>query len=411
MYNLPLRVLPSSISHLFYGLQKMKCFLRPALSLVIVAAMVAAFQSTSTAEEMKTLTVGDVAPALDIEHWVQDNDGKLAPVKEFEKGKVYIVEFWATWCGPCIMSMPHLAETQTKFGYDNVRLISVSDEDLETVNGFLGQTVRGEEEKTYEELTSVYSLTTDPDRSVFSDYMEAAGQNGIPTAFIVGKNGVVEWVGHPMDGMDEALESVVKDSWDREAFAVEFKKGQAAALASMKLRRLMASDKPEDQEEAYKLVVGQLAEMGDSQSYEKSEMESMQIVLLAKMGKGAEAVKMITAKLEAVDTDMNAVMNAIGPIMMLPAEIEGVDKKSLVALGVKKVMAAVEGSEIKDDKLGMVQVKVMIASLYGSANQFDEAVKMLTEARELAVDEPRYLQYVDQMLEQVKAEKEAAEAK
>src|SRR5688572_30545936 len=57
-----------------------------------------------------SLKVGDTAPKLQVSKWVQGD-----PVKEFEKDKAYIVEFWATWCGPCRTSIPHLNEVHNRF--------------------------------------------------------------------------------------------------------------------------------------------------------------------------------------------------------------------------------------------------------------------------------------------------------
>lgn len=165
------------------------------------------------------LTIGSKAPSIDIEHWVQNGDGKFAPVKEFESGKVYIIEFWATWCGPCRAAMPHISEIQDKYASRGVTVVSVSDEDLETVKGFLEEEAG---EKTFAEITKNYCLTTDPDGSVYEDYMKAANQQGIPTAFIVGKSGQIEWIGHPME-IDQPLEQVVTDKWDRVAYAAELK--------------------------------------------------------------------------------------------------------------------------------------------------------------------------------------------
>ena len=219
--------------------------------------------ATPVEEEAALLTIGSKAPRLNIEHWISNGNGKFKPVTSFAPGRVYVVEFWATWCGPCVASMPHLAATQTKYG-NKVQIVSISDEDLETIEGFLKSTVRSvksaeegaadaddekggkakaakvEEPKkqTYAELTSVYCLTTDPDGSSNLDYMEAAAQNGIPTSFIVGKSGLVEWIGHPI-GIDEPLEAIVTDKWDRAAYLVKFKTEQDHDSMMAKLAAMM----------------------------------------------------------------------------------------------------------------------------------------------------------------------------
>ncbi|MEN8126627.1 MAG: redoxin domain-containing protein [Planctomycetota bacterium] len=116
----------------------------------------------------------------------------------FEEGKVTVVEFWATWCGPCKASIPHLTELQAKYQDKGVTFIGISDEPADTVKPFV--------ENMAEKMD--YTVATDPAGKVTEGYMKAFKQNGIPTAFIVDGQGKVAWVGHPMADLDEILSQV-----------------------------------------------------------------------------------------------------------------------------------------------------------------------------------------------------------
>src|SRR6266852_6743020 len=80
------------------------------------------------------LSVGDPAPAITVKEFV-----KGTPVSSLEKGKRYVVEFWATWCGPCRVSIPHLTELQKKHPEFTFIGVSVWEQDQKGVKPFVQQ--------------------------------------------------------------------------------------------------------------------------------------------------------------------------------------------------------------------------------------------------------------------------------
>jgi thiol-disulfide isomerase/thioredoxin len=145
--------------------------------------------------------IGDAAPPLNIAYWAKGTPVDLAKAKGKE---VVVVEFWATWCGPCLQSIPHLTEMQKHFKSKGVVFVGISDEDQATVATFV--------KKMGDKMD--YVVAVDNQKKTGEGYMKAFDIRGIPHAFVVGKEGSVLWQGHPMAGLDKVLERVVNGRFD-----------------------------------------------------------------------------------------------------------------------------------------------------------------------------------------------------
>jgi thiol-disulfide isomerase/thioredoxin len=178
--------------------------------------------------------VGDPAPAITVARFI-----KGAPVQSFEQGKLYVVEFWATWCPPCRTSIPHLTELQKK--YKDVTFIGVSvyERDPDGVQPFVEK--MGDKMDYRVAMDSIPPGKTDQEGLMAVNWMAAANQEGIPTAFIVDTKGLIAWIGHPME-LEEALPGVVAGTWDMNRARAEYEaknpnrsfKGELAAALRQK---------------------------------------------------------------------------------------------------------------------------------------------------------------------------------
>ncbi len=139
-----------------------------------------------------------------------------------------MVEFWATWCGPCAESIPHLTELAR--AHKDVRFIGISileENDKKHVQEFVA--AMGDKMN----YTVGYPGNKD---GMAQTWMTAARQRGIPTAFLV-QRGRVVWIGHPV-ALGKPLERLAQGTLDVDA---ELKKFEAKLRAEDEAAARMAA--------------------------------------------------------------------------------------------------------------------------------------------------------------------------
>jgi thiol-disulfide isomerase/thioredoxin len=282
----------------------------------------------SRAAEEATLKAGAVAPALKTSSWVKGEG-----VKEFKPGTVYVVEFWATWCGPCKTTIPHLTEVAKKHK-GKVEVIGMDIWEREKDQAKLKPLVVKFVEEMGEKMVYHVGMDTE-DAYMASEWMKAAGRNGIPSAFVVDKTGKIAWMGHPMDGMDEVIEQVLAGTFDLKAAAAAQEKKQAAQM--------------KDQETMRKIST------------------------LRREGKAAEALAEFDAA--AKDNAEFAKRNAMMRVQLL--------MDTDPAAGEKAILALSEG-EYKDNPRGLVSLARMAGSPQSKQPNYDLALRLGERAQQVS---------------------------
>ncbi len=173
--------------------------------------------------EVKPL-LGEPAPPLQGLLWIKGTPVDLAANRGTT---VTVVEFWATWCGPCVESIPHLTELQKRFGPRGLAIVGISDEGPSTVREFV--------EKMGQKMD--YSVAVDPTGDTRSAYMDTYGQSGIPRAFIVDRHGRIVWIGHPQSELEKTLEEILSGSYDLAAANEQYVHERLSTHLSNRLSR------------------------------------------------------------------------------------------------------------------------------------------------------------------------------
>lgn len=139
------------------------------------------------------LQIGEPAPPLQLAEILQAPQGADA-VWEKLRGKVVVLDFWATWCGPCVASLPHWNELALQFRDKPVVFIAISDENKEIVTSFLKR-------RTISSWIGLEGIT----QSTRDRY----GIRGIPTTIIVNQEGIAVARTHPVQVEAKHIQEVL----------------------------------------------------------------------------------------------------------------------------------------------------------------------------------------------------------
>ncbi len=146
--------------------------------LVLITSSFTVFADWQQPELSHNLTeIKKVIPAKDFE--LQDMDEQKIRLSDY-KGKVILLNFWATWCPPCIREMPSMERLHQQVDAEGFKVIAINQmEDADQVFAFTGQL----------EVDPTFEILFDTTSSVSRDY----AVRGLPTTYLIDKEGRIRY--------------------------------------------------------------------------------------------------------------------------------------------------------------------------------------------------------------------------
>jgi len=325
-----------------------------------------------------SLRVGDPAPTLKASKWLQGEQ-----VRKFEPGKVYVVEFWAVWCGWCIAFMPHAAELQDQYRDRSVTFLFYTARDPDNTEEKVAALVKKRGPKL--PFTFAYA----EDRTTYDAWVTAAGREGLPCTFVVDKTGRIAYIGHPMY-LGVVLPRVIAGNKKPQEVSAEVDK------IEQEFRAVSRAFWPDNKVgfKALKEFEAKYPSLANNPAILRSKLG-----LLPGIGEVDEAKKLAEAIVAQAIKQGNP--SALGQVAALLRNGSGRASKELLAVAVKAAEAEVRLTGGQD-----ARVLIDLAETYFVAGDKIKAAEYCRKAVEAAAGDSAALQYVEPKARKIADEKQ-----
>jgi len=146
----------------------------------------------------KDVEAGSTAPDFSLSAL----SGQTVTLEQY-RGKVVLLDFWATWCPPCRMTIPQLIRLQDKYRDEGLVILGISVDDPRQISD--------KDLRYFKKMNKINYLVLRFNRKVMQDYF-AGERVSVPTMFVVDRNGKIrdKIVGYAPDPLNKSLAAVIK---------------------------------------------------------------------------------------------------------------------------------------------------------------------------------------------------------